>query len=186
MTQKSLPLRCHPATPATAVQAIEATTIFSDDGRLTVTYRLYGDTTCLRIPEKQSPSRTDNLWQHTCFEAFIGIEGETAYHEFNFSPSGQWAAYAFSDYRQRTDIFPELEAPDIRTRIFPDRLELEASIAQTALPRTPERRLLQIGLSAVVENRTGGMSYWALSHATAKPDFHDRRSFIIDLCDPCD
>lgn len=179
MTQKSSPLLCHPATPNSTVQAIEAAATFSDDGCLTFSYRLSGDTACLRIPEKQTPSRTDNLWQHTCFEAFIGMEGETAYHEFNFSPSGQWAAYAFSDYRQRTDALPVIATPKISTRIFTDRLELEAIIDVTTILQPPGGAPLRIGLSAVIENRNVETSYWALCHPAGKPDFHDHRTFLL-------
>jgi len=37
----------------------------------------------LRVP--------DELWQHTCFEAFIGTSSGAGYYEFNFAPSTQWA-----------------------------------------------------------------------------------------------
>ena len=95
-----LTLRCHPATPTPVVRTIEAQATILADGRLRIAYRLWGDMVRLRIPTTLSSDRTDMLWEHTCFEAFIAAEGETAYREFNFSPSGQWAAYAFSDDRQ--------------------------------------------------------------------------------------
>lgn len=69
------------------------------DGGLVFSYRLQGDMARLRIPAGVA-GRGDRLWEQTCFEAFIAPRGATAYVEFNFSPSGQWAAYAFSDYRQ--------------------------------------------------------------------------------------
>lgn len=43
--------------------------------------------------------RADNLWQTSCFEAFIGSGTGSGYAEFNLSPSGAWAAYGFDDYR---------------------------------------------------------------------------------------
>lgn len=85
----------------------------------------------LLIPEPKNSARTDLLWEHTCFEAFIGLSGSPAYREFNFSPSGQWAAYAF-DYRQRVEQ-PETEAPQIDA-CSPSRLELDAIVPAQALP----------------------------------------------------
>ena len=36
-------------------------------------------------------------------------------------------------------------------------------------------------LSAVIETTDGAMSYWALAHPSAKPDFHHPDSFVLDL-----
>ena len=36
---------------------------------------------------QSSPAQKDGLWEHTCFEAFLGIAGQDAYCEFNLSPS---------------------------------------------------------------------------------------------------
>src|SRR5262245_19252599 len=81
-------------------------------GVLVFDYFLETDTSRLRIPERHAPDRTDELWKHTCFEAFACrmpderdpfsfraahaaglIPGE--YREMNFSPSTQWAMYTF-------------------------------------------------------------------------------------------
>ena len=43
--------------------------------------------------------RTDGLWRHTCFEAFIAAAVRPEYWEYNLSPSGAWAAYHFTGYR---------------------------------------------------------------------------------------
>ena len=47
------------------------------------------------LPEADEPSRADELWRTTCFEAFLREEGADGYSEWNFAPSGQWAAYDF-------------------------------------------------------------------------------------------
>lgn len=176
-----LPLLCHPATPAPVVRAIEARAAFQPDGGLAFAYCLWGDMARLLVPQEQTPERKDLLWEHTCFEAFIGVPGETAYREFNFSPSGQWAAYAFSDYRQRDEDFELLEAPRITTRLFAGRLEVEVLLARGAL--SPGARNLQIALSAVVEAADtvdGSHSYWALHHPAPRPDFHHRAGFVLE------
>ena len=40
---------------------------------------------------------------------------------------------------------------------------------------------LRLGLTAVIEDRTQGLSYWALKHAAEKPDFHRAESFQVAL-----
>lgn len=178
----ALTLLCHAATPAPVVRTVEAHAARRPDGSLLLAYRLWGDIARLLIPEPHTPERTDSLWEHTCFEAFVGVAGETAYREFNFSPSGQWAAYAFSDYRLPDTTVAPIAAPLITTRRFAGRLELEASIAADALP--PGAGTLQIGLSAVVEAADtvdGSHSYWALRHPAERPDFHHRHAFILEL-----
>jgi hypothetical protein len=177
-----LTMLCHPATPAPVVRSLEAQVAFQSNGALAIAYRLWGDMIRLRIPQNQPVKRTDFLWEHTCFEAFIAVRGETAYREFNFSPSGQWAAYAFSDYRQRNEVFELPEAPQITARLFAGRLEVDVILPPNALPITFDT--LQIGLSAVVESADtvdGSHSYWALHHPGALPDFHHRAAFILEL-----
>ena len=64
-----------------------------------LSYTLTGDINALVLPAKSEPGRADDLWQTTCFELFLRGEG-AAYREYNFSPSGEWAAYAFDSYRE--------------------------------------------------------------------------------------
>jgi hypothetical protein len=42
----------------------------------------------------------------------------------------------------------------------------------------------RIGLSAVIEDVDGGLSYWALAHPSDKPDFHHPDSFALTLPPP--
>lgn len=176
-----LTLLCHPATMAPMVRRIEAQAAISADGALALRYRLWGDIARLRLPQSPSSERRDSLWQHTCFEAFVGGAGDPAYREFNFSPSGQWATYAFTAYRQRDEDFVASQAPQICTRLFAGRLEMDVTLPPLALP--PADRL-QLALAAVVEAddiAEGRHSYWALSHPAEHPDFHHRDTFTFEL-----
>jgi len=151
----------------------------SADGALTVHYVLRGDLSALRIPEYHSPQRADGLWRHTCFEAFV-IAGEgPGYREFNVSPSGEWAAYSFQCYRIAGEPVVGRE-PAIRVRRNAERLELTCEF-QAGFPSGC--RSLRLGLSAVVEEVDGGLSYWALRHPTGRPDFHhlDNFALLLDL-----
>ena len=40
---------------------------------------------------------------------------------------------------------------------------------------------IRMGLSAVLEDRRGRKSYWALAHASDTPDFHDPACFTAML-----
>lgn len=187
-----LTLICHPATPAPIVRALEARACWQSNGALDLAYRLWGDMARLRVPAERPAQRADLLWEHTCFEAFVGVPGQSAYREFNFSPSGLWASYAFSGYRQRDQIdeecdekHPDRAAPRIVTRRFDGHLEVDATIPADALP--PNAGELLLGLSAVVEAADtvdGSHSYWALRHPAARPDFHHRDAFTLRLAVP--
>ena len=180
-----LTLLCHPATPAPVVRAIEAGASMRADGGLSLAFRVWGDMARLLIPMTGASERTDLLWEHTCFEAFVAGAGDSAYREYNFSPCGQWAAYAFSDYRQRDDSLVLIDAPQIVSRLHAGRFEIEALLAPGALPACAGG--LKIGLAAVIEAADvvdGSHSYWALRHPALRPDFHHREAFTLELGGP--
>jgi hypothetical protein len=185
---RELVLVCHPDTSVAAVRGIDTSVTRGADGHLALAYRLSGVIDRLLIPARQPQGRGDNLWEHTCFEVFIAVGGVAAYHEFNFSPSGQWAAYAFAGYRQRDAAgsrqLASISSPQIVTRRLADRLELDAIVSADALPSGAATATLELGVSAVAEAADGRRSYWALRHATVRPDFHQRDTFILELAVP--
>lgn len=148
-------------------------------------YVLEADPRRVEIPAALAePGRMDKLWAHTCFEAFVRAGEAPGYLELNFSPSGQWAAYRFDAYRQ--GMTPLLQtAPRLALRRLADRLELQAEVRLAGgLPPEPGAgapRKLRLALSAVVEDRDGGLSYWALRHPPGRPDFHHPESFSLAL-----
>ena len=103
-----------------------------------------------------------------------------AYREFNFSPSSEWGAYAFHGYRKGGALQVELD-PAIMVRRTGDRLELDAGVRWDFLP---PGRALRLGLSAVLEDADGLLSYWALQHPPGKPDFHHADAFALQLLPP--
>jgi hypothetical protein len=173
-------LICHASTLPTAVLAVHVEIEPKPQGDLHLSYELTGNLSLLRIPAPQPPVAVDGLWEHTCFEMFVAVEGKTNYHEFNFSPSGQWAAYAFSDYRVRSE-WTVSKAPAISFTQSNGHLLLEAVIAATNLSQSIAGKPLQLGLTAVIEVNDGSRSYWALHHPEARPDFHHRAGFILSL-----
>ena len=97
----------HPATPSTVLRRIAGHVIGQRDGTLAVTYILEGDIERLRLPAPQPARFADELWRHTCCELFIACKNEPAYHECNFAPSNEWAAYAFARTRERAPLAPQ-------------------------------------------------------------------------------
>jgi hypothetical protein len=133
------------------------------------------------LPALQSGGRADELWKHTCFEAFVRAEGGKRYLEFNFSPSTQWAAYEFDAYRGGMRPLAEIGAPHIEVDrgTMLDGLGVYAELHLGAA--LPVNLAWQAALAAVIEERDGAKSYWALAHPLGKPDFHDPNCFILDL-----
>ena len=175
-----LTLTCHPQTPSQAIRSIDVVAGGAASGILSLAFVLDGDLSGLRIPESRSSRRAGDLWRHTCFEVFVLAEDGPGYREFNFSPSGEWAAYAFRGYRDGGELDIDL-SPGIVVRRTMNRLELDAKICQDFLP---PGRPLWLGLSAVVEDADGVLSYWALRHPPGKPDFHHADAFALQLEQP--
>ena len=139
-----------------------------------MTYSLEGQLVRLRIPPPRPPRIAARLWQHTCCEIFIARKGLTGYHEYNLAPSGEWATYAFTSYRDGARFVDEKLDPRITVRRSAEQLELHAFIPV-------DRAALSLALSAVVEDVDGALSYWALKHPPGKPDFHHPDAFAAQL-----
>jgi hypothetical protein len=163
----------HPATAASAAQCVSVA-IRRERRGLHLQYVVEGDASRLAVPPPTKPCRTDELWRSTCFELFVREQGP-AYDEFNLSPSGQWAAYRFGDYRGEAGMLGLDEPPRIWFSREPFGLLLSSFIT-VDLPGTG-----RIGLSAVIEDKSGAKSYWALAHPPGAPDFHHPACFAADL-----
>jgi hypothetical protein len=162
----------HPDTPPGAIQAIEGDLDRLPQGAI-ATFRVFGDMARLVIPPPAAPDRTDGLWRTTCFELFVAGEG-SKYREFNFAPSGQWAAYEFDDYRTGMRNLPVC----VETGIFQTNNVLEFSAKIDSEFPNP----VLVGLTAVIEESDGAIRYWSTAFAPGKPDFHAPavRSLLFD------
>ncbi|MHA6719463.1 DOMON-like domain-containing protein [Sphingomonas sp. RS6] len=143
-------------------------------GGLNLVYRVSAERGVLLLPASVPAVRTDGLWRTTCMELFVGQPGER-YAEYNFAPSGAWAAYRFAARRDGIAPLDGIDAPTIRL------VEGDAeTIVSVALPQIPPdaRRL---GITAVIEERCGTRSFWALRHGGDVPDFHDPDCFVLEL-----
>jgi hypothetical protein len=177
-------LTCHPETYSQAVHGIEARICWTEGGGLALTYTLQGDITRVWIPRPRPPLRADYLWQHTCFEAFVSVKDKPEYYEFNFAPSGEWGAYSFRRYRDGAPLLNEQLAPNITVCSAGDSLDLNATIHLHRLPMISQNVCLELGLSAVIEEDHGMLSYWALKHPPGRPDFHHPDGLVLEIEPP--
>lgn len=183
----------HADSPGESVRSLEAEARALPPGAMRVHFALRGELRRIRIPRAGPAVRAEELWRHTCFEVFVRHPDVSGYLECNFSPSGAWQVYRFSGYRQ--GMRPaELPAPpemtfEVRARDQglaarvagkDDVLMLEALVHLPA-PYADAHRGLRLALSAVVEEQTGALSYWALRHAPGRPDFHHPDAFALTL-----
>ena len=182
---KAFALMAHPDFPSRAIDCVEVTLERRGD-RLDLRFVVAGaiddvvwpgDRTNGAIAVEQADEcRADDLWRHSCFEAFVAPAGAPGYREINLATSGHWAAYAFYGYRAGM-----LPASDVRLtqagwRFADRRAEVSLSIAVSH-----RHADWALNITAIIETSDGGKSYWALAHPPGAPDFHNRDGFVAIL-----
>jgi hypothetical protein len=154
-------------------------------GRFEVVWRLAGDLDALVLSDpSESRRRCDGLWQTTCLEAFWGFAGQDAYWELNLAPGGDWNLYRLSHYRGPLAPVALAAAPPWQVRRRAGELEVMVDLDLAALGEDEPGLAglpLEISLTAVIDQVGQGVSYWALAHTGAEPDFHRRDSFRLRL-----
>jgi len=178
--RQSAALSCHSTTPTSVARRVGAEVQVVDDG-LILTFRIEAQIDSLLVPDSVQPQIAHGLWQHTCLEAFVQVAGSKPYQEYNLSPSGEWVVYSFSDYRVPAAVGDERLAPAIRVTRGVDWLQLEADVRLGVLLGDAAKSPLRLGLSAVVEERDGTISYWSLVHPSDYADFHHSDAFALEL-----
>jgi hypothetical protein len=169
----------HPDHPPSTITGVEARITGLDANWLRLRWRIEGAGR-LVVPPFAGKGRADGLWKTTCFEAFVKPDGGEAYAELNLSPSERWAAYDFASYREGMAERPFPREPECTMRLGSSFAIFDAAIPAGALPSLP----CALGLSAVIEEEGGTISYWALAHPAGKPDFHDPACFAARLEPP--
>ncbi len=125
------------------------------------------------FPKSPEGGRHLNLWQQTCFEAFIKSE-TSDYFEINLSTKGAWNVYRFDSYRspQPPQEFPGAEL--LECSFTPGKLEARFLIPGANLKN------VTAGLTAVMLLASGRTTYWSTRHAEGKPDFHLSENFTLE------
>ena len=171
----------HPSPPNDAVHSLGVWVRVEKSDILVFHYSLAADMSRVRVPPSGMGGPADALWKHTCFEAFVAAADAPAYHEFNFSPSHDWAVYRFSAYRKGMSRAEIGGAPEISIHRGDGGLELESAVRLEHLVDLRDARHLRVAMAAVIEDDTGGLSYWGLRHRPGKPDFHHPNGFALEV-----
>jgi len=159
----------HPDFPPRAVRGVTVA-VECERGDLRLRYRVEGAAEVI-WPAPTPPERTDGLWKATCFELFTKADGAAGYVEFNFAPSGRWAAYVFDGYRAGMRDLALAAQP---------RIERRGDEVAVTCPVVDGR----IALTAVIEETGGRRSFWSLAHPSGAPDFHHGDCFVAQLPAP--
>jgi hypothetical protein len=167
----------HPAKPARRVKSVSVTSQFLPQGELLLRWRIEGARD-LVLPAYAGSGRGDDLWKTTCFELFVAHDGGS-YREFNFSPSGRWAAYDFSAYRQSEGDAPRRDSPHVS--VVPGE---EIAVGTVRVPLAALGGARRGALTTVIEEQGGVISFWANAHGSDQPDFHDQTCFTLDFAPP--
>ncbi|WP_375290337.1 DOMON-like domain-containing protein [Qipengyuania sp.] len=176
---KTLELTAHPARPPSRISGITARVVSLDGEWLRLRWRIEG-AQALVAPPFAGRGRDDGLWRTTCFELFVRDGEGPGYAEFNLSPSERWNAYRFADYREGQEELPLPREPDCTLRQGSSFAIFDAAIP--AIPLFGGEPA--IALSAVIEEEGAALSYWALAHPGADPDFHAPACFAATLEPP--
>jgi hypothetical protein len=155
--------------------------------QLSITFQLTGEIEKVAIaPSEANPSRRNELWQTTCFEFFLGLKNSPNYWEFNLSPAGHWNVYRFDDYRQGMAEELAFDSLPFFVKIQPDNVTLSLSLALETMINPDQN--LDVGITTVIQakinnpvSEQNATTYWALTHVSKEADFHQRKSFILDL-----
>ncbi|OYE03717.1 DOMON-like domain-containing protein [Nostoc sp. 'Peltigera membranacea cyanobiont' 232] len=154
--------------------------IARNGNKLAIRYMVEGDLKEIAIfPLSNTPSRKHELWKETCFEFFIGIKDSAQYWEFNLSPAGHWNAYYLDGYRQGMQEETAFEKLPFSVQNEADGLTLLLDVDLGKIISVEQA--IEVGITTVVKDRGGEVTYWALTHKGAEADFHLRDSFIIQL-----
>ncbi len=182
----AIALAPHPAFGASPLRSLHASVASAGGGSVTVEFAAHGELSRLRLaPPGAAPRRREGLWHHSCFELFARRGAERGYREFNFAPSGDWAAWVFDDYRSGgRELEPArvaITARSVDSAHWSLRAQLKLGEAAATAGVAAAADTWWLNLAAVIEAEDGALSYWAAHHAGEKPDFHDRGCFCVPL-----
>lgn len=165
-----------PRPPFSLWASAERSAAFGTTATLNLWFGVTAPQSRFSVPEPAAkPARRDELWRTTCFECFLKEEGQIAYQEWNFAPSGDWAAYDFHSEREGMAPAEVADPPYLRVE---DNLTWWGLGATLSIPAEADYR---IALSAVLEEQDGRRTFWALHHPGEQPDFHHPDCFAARL-----
>ncbi|MHC5731039.1 MAG: DOMON-like domain-containing protein, partial [Nostoc sp.] len=112
-------------------------------------------------------------------EFFIGSKDSLRYWEFNLSPAGHWNVYRFDGYREGMQEETAFTILPFSVQNQADGLALALDVDLGKI--VSENQAIEVGITTVIKDKDGEVTYWALTHRGAEADFHLRDSFIVEL-----
>lgn len=171
-----LELTRHHHSEETCVKSVSVRFELLQQNNIAISYAAEGDLHNVAIPPRRNGVRRDNLWRTTCFEFFAAFDNDPTYWEFNFSPSTDWSAYRFSNYRRGRHDEKRAAIEKLLLGKTGEQLNMGVRLSLDSL-KWRSLRMACFGFSAIFEDKSGRQSYWALQHPQGNPDFHHRISF---------
>ncbi len=154
--------------------------ITRNENLLIISYALTGDIAAVEIPSpSDNPIRKNELWEHTCFEFFIGIKNSPHYWEFNLSPTSDWNVYSFDGYRQGMQEETAFSTLPFSVSHISDCFAIALDFDLSKI--IPNEQIIDVAIASVIKSKSSQISYWALTHSAGEADFHQRSSFTLDL-----
>ncbi|MDB5095751.1 MAG: hypothetical protein JWM80_172, partial [Cyanobacteria bacterium RYN_339] len=101
------------------------------------------------------------------------------YWEFNLSPDGHWNVYRFEGYRSGMQAEEALSA--LRFTVSRREDGCDMALGVDLAPLGLAAAAWQVAVAVVVAEAGGRVSFWALAHPGAEPDFHDPGAFVLRL-----
>lgn len=143
-----------------------------------ISYKIQGDLAGLDLgSEGPKHARVIKLWEKSCFELFIK-NSKDSYVEFNFSPEFEWNAFYFEKKGDALSEYARIDKVEFDILLSLEVFHLIVKIDKKKFPDNFLNNDLSVGITSVIKNKKGELSYWALSHHDTRPNFHDFRSFI--------
>lgn len=133
--------------------------------------KFFGGLQNLTLAEKH---RADELWQSTCFEFFIATTKDESepYFEFNLGKNLNWNFYHLDSYRN--NLRADFSLAEIDLKMSSEEVKIRLRDLWT-------NQKLHMSVTAVLKKQTGDTEYHAVCHASDRPDFHSRKSFLIEI-----
>ena len=168
----------HPDAPARAVPLVACSWVWQGAGEWAFDFVVGVPPAALSLPAPVEPGRADGLWRSTCFELFLLDPATGGYREFNFSPSGEWAAYEFDSYRESMRALAT-KTPQI-TSSNPDqfRLAMHARLRELGV----DEDFIRLMLAADPPEAEPEPERFALSAILDDPALSDGRTWIAGIC----
>jgi hypothetical protein len=146
--------------------------ILKENKSFSLFLKIFDPKEIIKFSNKKISKPSTGLWERTCFEVFLKDPSSSEYLEFNFSADNEWNCYHFEN--QRTGM-KEFQKVKITHQSFKNSCFEVSWIFDTL------EGPFYCGITSVIQKKNLQKSYWALVHPNRIADFHDPKSFLIQL-----